>query len=108
MKSFCYRVARYELLDLVAKELEAKTFQPFRMIDATTKVIKHQFNDKQLAIEILGARADRIDTVFSTRKFFVQLHAKRLTDSPFVWLSDGGMYRPRDLCMLKATILISS
>ena len=51
-KSFCYRVARYELLDLVAQEPEAKTYQPFRMIDVTTRVIRQHFNDEQLAIEI--------------------------------------------------------
>lgn len=96
-KSFCYRVARYELLDLVAQEPEAKTYQPFRMIDVTTRVIRQHFGDEQLAIEIPAAESDRVDTVFKTLKFFVQLHAKRLTDSPFVWLGDGGMYR------LKAT-----
>jgi len=63
-KSFCYRVARYELLDLVAQEPEAKTFQPFRMIDVTNRVIKRHFSDEELAIEIPAAEADRVDTVF--------------------------------------------
>ncbi len=95
-KSFCYRVARYELLDLVAQEPEAKTYQPFRMIEVTKRVIKKNFTNEQLAVEIPAAEADRIDTVFDTLKFFVQLHAKRLADSPFVWLGDGGMYRLKD------------
>jgi hypothetical protein len=34
-KSFCYRVARYEVLNLIAQEPEARTYQPFRMIEVT-------------------------------------------------------------------------
>lgn len=95
-KSFCYRVARYELLDLIAQEPEAKTHQPFRMIEVTRRVIQNNFTQEQLAIEIPAAQADRIDNVFGSLKFFVQLHAKRLADSPFVWLGNGGMYRLKD------------
>jgi hypothetical protein len=95
-KSFCYRVARYELLDLIAQEPEAKTYQPFRMIEVTKRIIKENLTPAQLAIEIPAAEADRVDTVFDSLKFFVQLHAKRLSGSPFIWLGNGGMYRLKD------------
>jgi len=92
-KSFCYRVARYEVLNLIAQEPEARTYQPFRMIEVTKRVIRANLSPEELAIEIPAAESDRVDTVFDSLKFFVQLHAKRLADSPFVWLGDGGMYR---------------
>jgi hypothetical protein len=95
-KSFCYRVARYELLDQIAQEPEALTGQPFRMNTVTRRVIERNLTPEQLAIEIPAANADRIDTIYGTIRFFVQLHAKRLPNSPFIWLGDGGMYKLKE------------
>lgn len=92
-KSFCYRFARYELLDEIAKEPEAITGAPFKMLDVSKRVIERHLTPAQLSVEIPAAEADRIDTIYGTLKFFVALHAKRLSNSPFVWLGDGGMYR---------------
>jgi len=95
-KSFCYRVARYELLDQVAQEPEALTRQPFRMNTVTRRVIERNLTPEQLAIELPAANADRIDTIYGTIRYFVQLHAKRLPNSPFIWLGDGGMYKLKE------------
>lgn len=38
-KSFCYRFARYELLDEIAKEPEAISGVQFKMIDVAKRVI---------------------------------------------------------------------
>jgi hypothetical protein len=95
-KSFCYRVARYEFLDQVAREPEALTGQPFRMNTVTKRVIERNLSPEQLAIELPAATADRIDTVYGTIRYFVQLHAKRLPNSPFIWLGDGGMYKLKE------------
>jgi hypothetical protein len=92
-RSFCYRVARYEFLDQVAREPEALTGQPFRMNTVTKRVIERNLSPEQLAIQLPAANADRIDTVYGTIRYFVQLHAKRLPNSPFIWLGDGGMYK---------------
>lgn len=92
-KSFCYRFARYELLDEIAKEPEAISGAQFKMIDLAKRVIERHLTREQLSVEIPAAEADRIDTVYSALKFFVALQAKRLSSSPFVWLGNGGMYR---------------
>ena len=92
-KSYCYHVARYELLDQLVLEPEAQSGQPFKMINVTRRVIERNLTPEQLAIEVPAAQADRVDTVSSSIRFFVQLLAKRLPNSPFVWLGDGGMYR---------------
>lgn len=92
-KSYCYRVARYELLDQLVLEPEAQSGQPFKMINVTRRVIERNLSPEQLAVEVPAAQADRVDTVSSSIRFFVQLLAKRLPNSPFVWLGDGGMYR---------------
>jgi hypothetical protein len=92
-KSYCYRVARYELLDEIVKEPEAISGLPFKMIEVSKRVIARNLTPEQLAIEIPAANADRIDTVFGTIKFFIQLHAKRLPNSPFISLGEGGMYK---------------
>lgn len=92
-KSFCYRFARYELLDEIAKEPEALTGAPFKMLDVSKRVIERHLTPAQLAVEIPAAEANRVDTIYGTLKFFVALHAKRLSNSPFVWLGNGGMYR---------------
>lgn len=100
-KSFCYRAARYEFLNLIAKEPEALSGKPFKMIEVTKRVVERYLTPAQLATEIPAANADRIDTVYGTIKFFVQLHAKRLSNSPFVWLGDGGMYRLKEAADLE-------
>ncbi|MEY3553814.1 MAG: hypothetical protein RL735_2162, partial [Pseudomonadota bacterium] len=90
-KSFCYKFARYELLDLIAKEPEASDGKPFKLVDVVKRIAKELFSPEQLATPIPAAKADRIDTVFGTIKFFAALHAKRLPNSPFLWLGNGGM-----------------
>jgi len=92
-KSFCYRFARYELLDEIAKEPEAISGAQFKMIDIAKRVIERHLTPEKLAVEMPAAEANRIDTVYGALKFFVALHAKRLSSSPFVWLGNGGMYR---------------
>lgn len=103
-KSFCYRVARYEFLNQVANEPEALSGKPFKMIEVTKRVIERSLTPEQLAIEIPAANADRIDTVYKTIKFFVQLHAKRLSNSPFVWLGEGGIYRLKEAADIELEI----
>lgn len=95
-KSFCYRLARYELLDQVTKEPEALTGQPFRMNTVAKRVIERSFTAEELAVEMPAARANRIDTILGTILFFVKLQAKRLPNSPFIWLGDGGMYKLKE------------
>jgi len=95
-KSYCYRVARDEFLDQVAQEPEALTGQPFRMNTVTRRVIGRSLTSEQLAIELPAANADRIDTIYGTIRYFVHLHAKRLPNSPFIWLGDGGMYKLKE------------
>jgi len=92
-KSFCYRFARYELLDEIAKEPEAISGAQFKMIDISKRVIERYLTPEQLAVTIPAAEAARIDTVYSTLKFYVAVHSKHLSNSPFVWLGNGGMYR---------------
>ena len=96
-KRFCYRVTRYELLDQLAQEPEALTGQPFRMITVARRVIERRLTPEQLAIQLPAARADRVDTIYGTLRFFLLLHAKRLPNSPFLWLGDGGMYKLREM-----------
>jgi hypothetical protein len=92
-KSFCYRFARYELLELIAREPEALSGLPFRLIDVAKRVTEKILTAEQLASPIRAAIADREDTIFGSIKFFATLHAKRLPSSPFRWLGDGGMYQ---------------
>lgn len=92
-KSFCYRFARYELLDEIAKEPEPQSGAPFKLLEVVKRVIERHLTPEQLAIEIPAAEANRVDTVFGALKFFVALHSKRLSSSPFVWMGNGGMYR---------------
>ena len=94
-KSFCYRVARYDFLDKVAHEPEALTGLPFRLSPVTRRVIERDLTTEQLAIQIPAAKADRIDTVYGTIRYFVQLHARKLANSPFIWLG-AGMYKLRE------------
>lgn len=60
------------------------------------RVIERNLTPEQLAIELRAATADRIDTIGGTIRFFVMLHAKRLPNSPFLWLGDGGMYKLKE------------
>lgn len=92
-KSFCYRFARYEMLDEIAAEPEAASGLPFKFLDLSKRVIERHLTAAQLSIQIPAAEADRMDTVYGTLKFFAALHAKRLPNSPFAWLGDRGMYR---------------
>jgi len=92
-KSFCYKFARYSLLDLIAKEPEALTGQAFKLVDVAKRVTERFLTPEQLATQIPAAQADRIDTIYGAIKFFATLHAKRLQSSPFKWLGDGGMYK---------------
>lgn len=92
-RSFCYRAARYDLLDEVAKEPEALSGQPFRMLDVSTRVVERHLTPEQLATEIPAARTDRLDTVSATLRFWIAYLAKHLPASPFVWLGDRGTFR---------------
>ncbi len=103
-KSYCYRIARYELLDQIAQEPEALTGQQFRMIELTRRVIERNLTAEQLAIELPAANSDRIDTIFGAIKFFVQLNAKKLANSPFVWLGSGGMYKLKEAADIEMEI----
>jgi hypothetical protein len=94
-KSFCYRIARYEFLDQLAREPEALTGLPFRLHHVTKRVIERNLTAEQLAIEIPAAIANRIDTIYGTIRYFVQLSARRLPNSPFIWLGERGMYKLR-------------
>ncbi|HXC52185.1 MAG TPA: GIY-YIG nuclease family protein [Candidatus Limnocylindrales bacterium] len=92
-KSFCYRFARYELLDEIAKEPEAVSGMVFRMLDVSKRVIERHLTPQQLAMEIPAARADRVEPVYRALKFWVAYEAKHLAGSPFVWLGNKGTFR---------------
>jgi hypothetical protein len=92
-KSFCYRFARYEVLDEIAKELEARSGAPFKLLDLSKRIIEKHLTPSQLAMQTPPNESGRTDSVYAELKFFVALHAKRLANSPFVWLGGGGMFR---------------
>ncbi len=92
-KSFCYRYARYELLDEIAKEPEAVSGTPFKMIEVAKRVIEKHLTATQLSEKIPAAEASRIDTIYGTLKFYVAFTAKHTATSPFVWLGNGGMFQ---------------
>jgi hypothetical protein len=92
-KSFCYRFARYELLDEIASEPEPLSGEAFKMLDVSKRVIERHLTPEQLNVQIPAAVADRVDSIYGTLKYFVALHAKRLPNSPFIWLGQGGMFR---------------
>ena len=83
-------------MDQLTQEPEALSGQPFRMNTVAKRVIERNLTPEQLAIELRAATADRIDTIGGTIRFFVMLHAKRLPNSPFLWLGDGGMYKLKE------------
>ena len=92
-RSFCYRFARYDVLNLIAQEPEAITGEPFRLINVATRVIEGLLTQGQLSVEVPAAQADHTDSIFSIIKFFTALLAKRLPNSPFIWRGQGGMYQ---------------
>jgi hypothetical protein len=57
-KSYCYRVARYELLDEIVKEPGAISGLPFKMIEVTKRVIARNLTPEQLATEIPAAHVN--------------------------------------------------
>lgn len=92
-RSFCYRIARYEILNEIAREPEALSGKPFRMIVVTRRVIMRRFTPEQLSLTIPATNSDRVETVYGSIRFFVQLLAKRLPNSPLIWLGDRGLYK---------------
>jgi hypothetical protein len=92
--SFCYRLARYHLLNEIASEPEAITGEPFRLSPVATRVIGRYLTDDQQAMTYPARDTDgKLQQVGSALKFFISLRAKRGSESPFVWLGRSGMYR---------------
>lgn len=92
--SFCYRLARYHLLNEIASEPEAMTGEPFRLLPVANRVIGRYLSDEQQAMTYPARDTDgELRQVGAALKFFVSLRAKRGSESPFVWLGKSGMYR---------------
>ena len=92
--SFCYRLARYHLLNEIASEPEAMTGEPFKLLQVANRVIGRYLSDAQQAMTYPARDTDgKLQQVGSALKFFVSLRAKRGSESPFVWLGKSGMYR---------------
>lgn len=92
--SFCYRFARYHLLQEIAQEPEALSGEPFRMNEVSRRVIECYLTPEQLAMTYPAKEAEgEFRAVDAALRFFVSLRAKRGAESPFVWLGKGGMYR---------------
>jgi T5orf172 domain len=92
--SFCYRLARYHLLNEIASEPEATTGEPFKLLPVATRVISRYLTDEQQAMTYPARDTDgELRQVGAALKFFISLRAKRGAESPFVWLGKSGMYR---------------
>ncbi len=92
--SFCYRLARYHLLNEIASEPEAMTGEPFKLHQVANRVIGRYLSDEQQTMTYPARDTDgKLQQVGSALKFFVSLRAKRGAESPFVWLGKSGMYR---------------
>ncbi len=92
--SFCYRLARYHLLNEIASEPEAMTGEPFRLLPVANRVIGRYLSDEQQTMTYPARDTDgELRQVGAALKFFVSLRAKRGSESPFVWLGKSGMYR---------------
>lgn len=91
--SFCYRFARYELLDEIAREPEAVSLLPFKLLDVQKRVIERHLTTQQLETRVATTNADKNETVYSTLKFYVGHVAKHLPASPLVWRGNGGMFQ---------------
>lgn len=92
--SFCYRLARYHLLNEIASEPEAMAGEPFRLLPVAARVIGRYLTDEQQAMTYPARDTDgELRQVGAALKFFVSLRAKRGSESPFVWLGRSGMYR---------------
>lgn len=91
--SFCYRFARYYLLQEIAKEPEAVSGEPFRLKPVTDRVVSQYLTDTQLEMTYTARDSGQIRQVGAGIRFFVALRAKRGPESPFVWLGQSGMYR---------------
>lgn len=92
--SFCYRLARYHLLNEIASEPEAMTGEPFKLLPVATRVISRYLTDEQQAMTYPARDSDgELRQVGAALKFFISLRSKRGAESPFVWLGKSGMYR---------------
>ncbi len=92
--SFCYRLARYHLLNEIASEPEPMTGEPFRLLPVANRVIGRYLSDEQQTMTYPARDTDgELRQVGAALKFFVSLRAKRGSESPFVWLGKSGMYR---------------
>lgn len=91
--SFCYRFARYYLLQEVAQEPEVISGEPFRLKPVADRVISQYLTDAQLELTYPARDSGRTHQVGAGLRFFIALRAKRGAESPFVWLGQSGMYR---------------
>lgn len=92
--SFCYRMARYHLLNEIASEPEAMTGEPFKLHPVANRVIGRYLSDEHQAMTYPARDTDgELRQVGAALRFFVSLRAKRGAESPFVWLGKSGMYR---------------
>lgn len=92
--SFCYKFARYTLLDEIAKEPEPQSGQPFRLTPVAARVIARYLTPAQLAMEYPGRDAvGKMTSIEAGLGFFVRLQARRASESPFVWLGGNGLFR---------------
>lgn len=91
--SFCYRFARYYLLQEIAKEPEALSGEPFRLKPVADRVLSQYLTDPQLDMTYAARDSGHLRQIGSGLRFFVALRAKRGPESPFVWLGQSGMYR---------------
>lgn len=92
--SFCYRFARYHLLQEIAQEPEALTGEPFKLNPVTTRVMARYLTDEQMNLSYPARDTEgKMHPVGAGIRFFVSLRAKRGAESPFVWLGKSGMYR---------------
>ena len=91
--SFCYRFARYYLLQEIANEPEAVSGNPFKLSAVVSRLINEYLTDQQLEMTYISRDAGQPRQVGAELKFFSALRAKRGPESPFVWLGQQGMYR---------------
>ena len=92
--SFCYRFARYHLLQEIAQEPEALTGEPFKLNPVITRVMARYLTDEQMNLSYPARDTEgKMRPVGAGIRFFVSLRAKRGAESPFIWLGKSGMYR---------------
>jgi len=92
--SFCYRFARYHLLQEIAQEPEVLTGEPFKLNPVINRVMATYLTEEQLSQSYPARDTEgKVHLVGVGIRFFTSLRAKRGPESPFVWLGKSGMYR---------------